>query len=270
MGVVLPRFAPMRKLVDWVVYKGEHRTRRIAGELEQLLFEFAVPSGPDTWFADLLQLKASGAITSAQFRGEVTAMLVSAFSLSAAMSSMLLCLAARSDYIPKLREDDRLLKCFVSEVLRLYPPFRQFGYEPKGIWDKPRKERAAGGPTDLIVTIFALHRNANEWEDPDEFRPERFLAPKASSGHKYLPFGMGKRACSGRTYSMMLLAHVLKYLCSEACPLTLSLPPDFARDARGLPIGAPGVLISFPIDDRVLCRPKAINKNVLEQTWSGP
>tara|TARA_R110002096_G_scaffold143328_5_gene299485 strand:+ start:145518 stop:146807 length:1290 start_codon:yes stop_codon:yes gene_type:complete len=254
LGVVIPRWAPMRKIVE--VLRGDHHTRRIAADLEKLIFEDSVPSGPDTWYANLLRMKSTKKISGVQFRGELTSMLVSSFSLSAAMSSMLLCVAARPEYVSKIRKDPGLAKCFVNEVLRLYPPFRQFGYEHKGVWDKTRTERAKLTSTDLMLTIFALHRNGAVWNTPNEFRPERFLSSKAAWGRKYLPFGMGKRACSGRLYSEWLLCHVLMYICSEECQVTLGLPDDFAMDSEGLPVGLPGRLISFPEDDRIILQAK--------------
>ncbi len=257
LGTVFPRWAPMREIIDIVVYRGERRSRVISGEMERLIFRYAVPRGPKTWYAALLDLKARGQITSGQFRGELTSMMVSAYSLSAAMSSMLLCLAARPEYVERVRDDPTLAKCFVNETLRLFPPFRQFGYEHRGIWDLSRRDRARLRATDLFVTTSALHRNGAVWDDPDEFRPERFLSPDATRGKKFIPFGVGRRACSGRQYSIQILYRVLSYVCSESCGVALTLPDDFQRDAHGLPINQSGCLVSFPVDDRVLLEKKA-------------
>lgn len=242
---LLPGSTLLRHTVDFLFYKGERYTRQVATELEEMIFRYAVPK-PNSWYADLLKMKESRAISNAQFRGELTSAFVSAYSLASALSSMMLCLAVRPQYFALLREKPELKKCFVYEVLRLYPPFRQFGYE--------RAEGAEKGDercTDLMVAVYALQRNQAAWGDSMVFRPERFLERGAMGGHKFMPFGIGKRYCSGRTYSMGLLVETLACIVSEDCGLELSVPDDFVSDESGLPVGVSGRLISFPVDDRL-------------------
>lgn len=55
--------------------------------------------------------------------------------------------------------------------------------------------------THVIINLWALHHDKNEWDQPDRFMPERFLDP--TGGHlitptpSYLPFGAGPRSCIG-------------------------------------------------------------------------
>jgi len=254
-GMQLPGFGPMRGVINWVYFKDDHYTRKIATKLEEAVYEFSQPK-QDSWYSALLEMKQSGKLTRAEFRGELTSTLVSSYALSAALSTMLLCLAGRPEYVNKIREDKRMAKCFVDEVLRLYPPFRQFGYEEKGIWQKSRKSR--GEVTDLMVSIFALHRNDAVWEDPDSFIPERFLVSGLAKGCKFMPFGMGKRSCPGGQYSTRLLVETLRYVCSQQCNLKLALPADYDADESGMPIGVNGRLISFPVDDRIFVQRKSV------------
>ena len=258
-GMQLPGFGPMRKIIDLVFFKGDHYTRKIALKLEKMVFEFATPK-EGSWYAHLIELKQNGKITKAQFRGELTSILVSSYALSAAMSSMLLCLAARPEYAEKVRHDEKMAKHFVYEVLRLFPPFRQFGYERKGVWKKGGRSKEEA--TDFMVSIFGLQRNESVWEDPDDFRPQRFAASGSTSGCKFMPFGVGKRSCTGRSYSTSVLVEVLKYVCSEECNLHLTLPVDYEKDYVGLPLGTNGRLVSFPVDDRVYVRREPIEKGM--------
>jgi cytochrome P450 len=52
----------------------------------------------------------------------------------------------------------------------------------------------------LIVNAYAIHRDPAVWEDPAEFRPERFEDGKVE-GRLLMPFGMGRRKCPGETYA---------------------------------------------------------------------
>lgn len=233
--------------MDLFFYKGERYTRKVARELEEMIFQYAVPT-EGGWYAELLEMKHNGGISNAHFRGEVTRMFVSAYTLSASLSSMILCYAARPEYIPRLRDDGRFRDCFVNEVLRMYPSFRQFGYEHKGTCEKTHE---GDHSTDFMIAAYALHRNETAWAAPMEFQPERFLEPGARKGRKFLPFGIGKRYCTGRHFSTQLMAATLAYLSCEECKLSLSVPDDYVGDDFGMPIGISGRLISFPYDDRV-------------------
>jgi len=51
-----------------------------------------------------------------------------------------------------------------------------------------------------------MNRDADVWEDPNEFRPERFEGlgiSDNSAKHGYLPFGYGSRTCIGNTLALI-------------------------------------------------------------------
>ncbi|KAG7577956.1 Cytochrome P450 superfamily [Arabidopsis thaliana x Arabidopsis arenosa] len=94
------------------------------------------------------------------------------------------------------------LQAVVKEGLRLHPPapllIRTFQErcEIKGFYI-PEK-------TPLIINAYAVMRDPDSWEDPDEFKPERFLSCSRSGQEdekeqalKNLPFGGGRRGCPG-------------------------------------------------------------------------
>lgn len=258
-GMQFPGLGLMRNLIDFLFFKGDHYTRKIAIRMEKKVFEFAIPK-PGSWYAKLIEMKNNGKLSNPQFKGELTSILVSSYALSAAMSSMFLCLATYPEYVARIRLDGAMAKCFINEVLRLFPPFRQFGYEEKGIWDRHHRDKESA--TDFMIWVFGLHRNTEVWPDADLFRPERFAASDAVKGCKFMPFGLGPRSCTGRTYSMNLLCEMLKYVCSDSCNLSLTLPSDYVKDHVGLPLGVNGRLVSFPVDDRVYVRREAVEQGV--------
>ncbi|CAH8355516.1 unnamed protein product [Eruca vesicaria subsp. sativa] len=98
------------------------------------------------------------------------------------------------------------LQAVVKEGLRLHPPgpliVRTFQErcEIKGFCI-PEK-------TTLVINAYAVMRDPDSWEDPDEFKPERFLSPREDEkelSFKYLPFGSGRRGCPGGNLSQIFV-----------------------------------------------------------------
>uniref|UniRef100_A0ACD5V4Q9 Uncharacterized protein n=1 Tax=Avena sativa TaxID=4498 RepID=A0ACD5V4Q9_AVESA len=57
--------------------------------------------------------------------------------------------------------------------------------------------QVAGG-TDVILNIYGCNHDPNEWEKPEQWRPERFLdASRFDDNYKPIAFGAGKRICGG-------------------------------------------------------------------------
>jgi hypothetical protein len=233
-------FCPLRCFLNQFFFPQKRTIRATTKALQEAVFHYSI-ARPDSWFSNLERMRFDGTISREEFKGELTAILVSSFSLASALATSLLCLAARPDYVERIRNDPKFARFFLLEVLRLYPPFRQFGYEAQSAEGVLQCPDAA---TDFMIAIYALHRNPQSWERPGEFLPERFMSNGQQGGFKYLPFGMGKRACPGRQYSLLLLAEAIKYVCSDESGLKLGQLP-------ALPVGRSGGLISFPVNDEL-------------------
>lgn len=66
----------------------------------------------------------------------------------------------------------------------------------------------------VIILIDSIHHNPTVWEDPLEFRPERF-SPEASAGRSraaFIPFGMGPHQCIGNNFALIEATLVLVML----------------------------------------------------------
>ena len=101
------------------------------------------------------------------------------------------------------------LQAIVKETLRLYPaapllvPHESIedctvaGYHiPKG--------------TRLIVNVQKLQRDPLVWEDPFEFRPERFLTSQKNfdvrgQNPQLIPFGNGRRMCPAISFALQII-----------------------------------------------------------------
>ena len=109
----------------------------------------------------------------------------------------------------------------LNETLRLYPPL------PFVIRQSLHGEEVAGErcPMGGVLTLspWVLQRHRSRWNDPDTFRPERFLnnGGRDVGREAYLPFGLGPRRCPGAAFAqqealVLLVALLEKYRLTPA------------------------------------------------------
>lgn len=94
--------------------------------------------------------------------------------------------------------------------------------------------------TNVIVNIWALHRDPSFWKDPDSFIPERFLDAEGKfvfpDGDCFLPFGAGPRACMGE---VLARCELFLFLANLLQRFTFENPPGVALPTlKHLPGGA--------------------------------
>ncbi|XP_061345555.1 cytochrome P450 77A1 [Gastrolobium bilobum] len=125
------------------------------------------------------------------------------------------------------------LGAVVKETFRRHPPSHFI------LSHAATEETELGGytiPKDASVEFYTawLTENPNMWEDPNEFRPERFLSGDGvdvdvtgTKGVRMMPFGVGRRICPAWTLGIlhinMLLAKMV--LAFQWLPLP-NAPPD--------------------------------------------
>ncbi|KAK6639165.1 hypothetical protein RUM43_007435 [Polyplax serrata] len=95
------------------------------------------------------------------------------------------------------------LKRVIQEALRLYPSVpvisRKFDV------DLQLKEYLVPAKTEIVLVLYAIHRNPDVYPEPDKFDPDRFLPEAVESRHSfaYIPFSAGQRNCIGQKFAML-------------------------------------------------------------------
>lgn len=51
----------------------------------------------------------------------------------------------------------------------------------------------------VLFSPYTIHRNANEYDRPTEFDPDRWPADSPVARSAYIPFGAGNRSCIGES-----------------------------------------------------------------------
>jgi beta-ring hydroxylase len=192
----------------------------VENEDEDFVEEFLSKADPSI----LHFLIASGEeVTSKQLRDDLMTLLIAGHETSAAVLTWTLhLLSKRPEVFAKIRaevdavlgdraptvEDYKALpymRRVIAESMRLYP-------QPPVLLRRALDDDVVGGFSvqagqDLFISVWNLHHAPELWEDPEEFRPERFpldepLPTEASLGFKYLPFGGGRRKCIGEQFAI--------------------------------------------------------------------
>ena len=97
----------------------------------------------------------------------------------------------------------------IQEAMRLFPPAPGIARISKTAVKIGGMQFPAG--TRVHIPVFALHRNAGLWDNPDAFDPDRFAPDrvKARPRFAFLPFGGGPRVCIGGGFAMLEAATIL-------------------------------------------------------------
>ncbi|CAI9102002.1 OLC1v1000185C1 [Oldenlandia corymbosa var. corymbosa] len=149
------------------------------------------------------------------------------------------------------------LKAVVKETLRLYPPAPLLlprytvencvldGYE-------------VHSSSIVYVNAWAVARDPEHWENPDEFLPERFLDGKVNnvdidiSGREFqfIPFGAGRRGCPGISMGLLTVELALANLLRT---FDWELPPGMKKEGIDTDV-VPGLTMLKKNDLRLFAR----------------
>ncbi|XP_027169398.1 probable (S)-N-methylcoclaurine 3'-hydroxylase isozyme 2 [Coffea eugenioides] len=106
------------------------------------------------------------------------------------------------------------LQAFIKETLRLHPPdpflVPRCAVQTCSVMNYQVPKNSL-----LLVNAYAIGRDERTWEDPQIFKPERFLSTNfdvKGSHCELLPFGGGRRMCLGYPLALKLIQLLLASL----------------------------------------------------------
>ncbi len=165
--------------------------------------------------------ESRGGVTKKQMRDEVMTLLLAGHETTAATLAWTWYLLAQHPEVERrlhaevdqvlagrratLADVPRLVytRMAICETLRLYPP----------VWLLPRKainadrlgQHLIPAKSDVLVSVYTIHRHPQFWDDAGRFDPERFAPDKNPEREScaYLPFGAGPRTCLGSRFGLM-------------------------------------------------------------------
>jgi len=121
----------------------------------------------------------------------------------------------------KLEEKDidnlPYLQGVVRETMRLHPPIPLL-VPRKAIHDIEYMGYHIPKDTQLFMNTYAIGRDPEVWDEPDTFKPERFIGSNIDyKGQNYelIPFGAGRRMCAGVPLGHRMLHLLLGSLLHE-------------------------------------------------------
>lgn len=121
----------------------------------------------------------------------------------------------------------RYFELVIKETLRLYPSVPFIGR--KMIENTEIDGKIFPGGASIIIMPFFMSRYPEYFEDPLEFRPERFTAETSAektNPYQYVPFSAGPRNCIGQKFAMA----EIKSLVSKIIRHFEVLPPEEEKE----------------------------------------
>ncbi|XP_017054592.2 uncharacterized protein LOC108097066 [Drosophila ficusphila] len=135
----------------------------------------------------------------------------------------------------------KYLENVIKESLRLHPPVPMIGR-----WFSEdveiRGQRIPAG-TNFTLGIYVLLRDPEYFENPDEFRPDRFDADVPQTHpYAYIPFSAGPRNCIGQKFALLEMKSTISKMLRHFELLPLGPDPRHSmnivlRSANGVHLG---------------------------------
>ncbi|MEM7032171.1 MAG: cytochrome P450 [Chloroflexota bacterium] len=217
-------------LAEWVPLPGQATAQRALSLIDDIVYRLIETRRKDDGtYHDLLSLLLSAryeetneGMNDKQLRDEIVTIFFAGYEATAnALAWTWYTLAQHNDVRNKVRKEVRQVMAdqaypsfeglrdltytdmVINETMRLYPPFWlsfRTTYEADEI---DGYHIPANSP--MLLCHYLAHRHADFWDNPHQFRPERFTADGIAARDKYTfaPFGAGQRMCIGKHFAMI-------------------------------------------------------------------
>lgn len=220
------RFTAIRDEADALIFELiDERRAEGAGERDDVL-------------AMLLAARhADGAeMSSRELRDELMTMLVAGHETTASELAWAFSRLAREPRVlDRLRDElatddgDAYLTATINETLRRKPTLPiaepRLVMEPYELGDRTYPPGVC-----LAVNSYLVHHDPDVYDEPYEFRPERFLDQKPGT-YTWIPFGGGRRRCIGASFAVLEMKAVLRAALREDSLETVAAPETARRRA---------------------------------------
>ena len=110
----------------------------------------------------------------------------------------------------------------LEESMRLYPP--AYFIDRVNIEDDQFNDINIKAGSNLLFSVYEIHRHPELWEQPNKFKPERFNEGSRKFSSQYFPFGAGPRKCIGNNFAMFEMIIAVRELVSK-----FKIYPNFDR-----------------------------------------
>ncbi|MXR22437.1 cytochrome P450, partial [Halobacterium bonnevillei] len=206
---------------DWVPLPSHRRYRRAVSDLESIAYDLADTGADDA--SDVLAAILDSELGREELRDElVTLLLAGHETTNTALTAVVSLLAANPAEQARVHDalddaDDPAeaprLRAVIDEALRLYPPVHMLMREAATDAELGGYRVSEGSL--VVLPSWVVHRDERFWNDPEAFRPERFLGESDRPAFSYFPFGGGQRQCIGRRFALQELRVALAELLAD-------------------------------------------------------
>lgn len=233
MRIITARTRSSIPLPFWIPVGDNLRMRNILRKFDETVYGIITERRKGPKKQDLLQLlidpqEGEAGMTDEEIRDEImTFMMAGHETITNSMTWAMIELANNPSYIEKLREESDVFfkdqnfenlnnspwhTAVFEESMRVWPAVWVFMREAEvadklGDLDIPPK-------ANVVLAPYLSHRSPDFWDEPEKFRPERFLpeARKKIPQGAYYPFGLGPRGCIGAYFAGMEAKIILAIL----------------------------------------------------------
>ena len=94
----------------------------------------------------------------------------------------------------------KIIQQVIEESMRLYPP--AYFIDRVNVESDNFEGKHFEPGSNLLFSVYEIHRHPDLWEKPDDFIPQRFGANPKQYSSQYFPFGAGPRKCIGNNFAM--------------------------------------------------------------------